>query len=121
MSSRWAVLGRYEDVRSRSAAPASTARLFVRYAAIGLAPVVALGGALAATYTSEARARGLAEGRSEARLLATTAIEPLLDGRPLSEGLSPTDTERLQRLASRVLPGGEVLRLRIRDLAGNVV
>ena len=39
---------------------------------------------------------GLAEGRSEATLMAQTAVEPLLDGRPLSRGLSPVEKQAVQ-------------------------
>jgi hypothetical protein len=46
-----------------------------------------LGAVLAASYRVEARRRGIAEARSAAALVAQTAVEPLLDGHPLSEGL----------------------------------
>ncbi|MDQ1372788.1 MAG: hypothetical protein QOJ09_126, partial [Actinomycetota bacterium] len=75
----------------RSPAPGSTVRVFGTYAALSLVPVVVLGLVLAGSYRVEARRRGLAEGRSEARLVAETAIEPLLDSTPLAHGVSPSE------------------------------
>jgi diguanylate cyclase (GGDEF)-like protein len=97
------------------------ARMFAVYAAASLVIVVALGFALAASYRTEARHRGVAEGRSEALLVAETAVEPILDGRPLAAHLSPAETSQLDRLVARSVRSGTVLRLRLRDLAGNVV
>ena len=97
------------------------ARMFAIYAAASLVIVVALGFALAASYRTEARHRGVAEGRSEALLVAETAVEPILDGRPLAAHLSPSETSQLDRLVARSVRSGTVLRLRLRDLAGNVV
>jgi diguanylate cyclase len=48
-------------------------------------------------------------------------VEPVLDGRPLSQGLSPLETTDMQRLVRTSVRSGDVLRLRLRDLAGNVV
>jgi len=97
------------------------ARLFVTYALITAVPVVLLGLVLAASYRSEARDRGADVGRSEASLVAQTAVEPVLDGRPLSKGLSPTEITAMNLLVRRAVGDHNVLRLRLRDLAGNVV
>ena len=99
----------------------STMRQFAVFAAIALVPVLVLGLVLAGTYRTEAARRGLAEGRSEALLMAQTAVQPILDGRPLTEGLSPVETMRLHQLASGAVAHHDVQRLRVRDLAGNVV
>jgi diguanylate cyclase (GGDEF)-like protein len=99
----------------------SLARLFVTYAAITAVPVVLLGVALAATYRTEAQDRGLSVGRSEAVLVAQTAVEPVLDGRPLSQGLSPAETTAMHRLVTRAVGNHDILRLRLRNLAGYVV
>ena len=78
---------------------------------------------LASSYRSEARRRGIAEGRSEAALIAHTAVEPLLDGHPLAERA----LDRAERAGSTQLvrtrrpPSADVLRLRLRDLDGTVV
>jgi diguanylate cyclase (GGDEF)-like protein len=96
-------------------------RLFAVYAAISLVPVLVLGVVLAASLRAEARRRGLAQGRSEAALVARTAVEPLLSGRSLSRGLTASERAGLRRLASEALGERELLRLRVRDLAGRVV
>jgi diguanylate cyclase (GGDEF)-like protein len=76
---------------------------------------------LAATYRQEARRRGVAEARSEAGLVARTAIEPLLDGRPLSRGLRREERFQLHDLVHRSIQSGDLLRLRLRSLSGRVV
>jgi diguanylate cyclase (GGDEF)-like protein len=96
-------------------------RMFAIYAAASLVIVAGLGFALAASYRTEARHRGVAEGRSEALLVAETAVEPILDGRPLGDHLSTSETSQLDRLVARSVRSGTILRLRLRDLAGNVV
>ena len=108
-------------VRSRATRPRSLVRTFAIYAASSLVMVTALGLVLAASYRSEARQRGVAEGRSEALLVAQTAVDPLLDGRPLGDRLSADETKSLDRLVARAVRRHNVLRLRLRDLAGNVV
>jgi diguanylate cyclase (GGDEF)-like protein len=96
--------------------------MFALYAAISLVPVLVLGIVLAVSLRSEAKRRGLAEGRSEAALIAHSAIEPLLDGRPLQgRRLSAREAAGLRRVAATVIRGGDVLRLRVRNLAGQVV
>jgi diguanylate cyclase len=96
-------------------------RLFATHAAITLVPVLVLGLVLAAGYRSEAQQRGLGVGKSEARLVAQTAVEPILDGRPLSAGLTPSQTADLRRLVAHTVGEGEILRMRLRDLSGHVV
>jgi diguanylate cyclase (GGDEF)-like protein len=95
--------------------------MFALLAAISLIPVIVLGVVLAASLRDEADHRGLAEGRSEAVLVAHTAVLPLLDGRPLDRGLTQNERARLDRLGVVALARKEVLRLRLRDLSGHVV
>jgi diguanylate cyclase (GGDEF)-like protein len=109
------------DMKAHVVAPRSPARLFALYAVISLVPVLVLGLVLAHSLRGEARKRGLAEGRSEAALVAQTAVAPLLDGRPLSRGVSLDEQTRLRRLVAQAVGERQVLRLRIRDLAGQVV
>ncbi|HLI58919.1 MAG TPA: EAL domain-containing protein [Solirubrobacteraceae bacterium] len=97
-----------------------TGRLFAVYAVVSAIPVLALGLILAASFRGQARERGLGEGRSVAAVIARTAIEPLLDGRPLTAGLTAVEKRRLQRLAHGPL-GRSVLRMRLRDRSGHVV
>jgi diguanylate cyclase (GGDEF)-like protein len=99
----------------------SPARLFVTFAVIMLAGVLLLGLVLAFSYRAEATRRGLDQGRSEAILMAQTAVEPRLDGRALSEGLSPMETMDMDRLVATAVRSHDVLRLRLRDLAGDVI
>ena len=84
-------------------------------------PVLLLGAALAFTYRSEAKNRGLDEGKSKATLVAESGIEPVLDGRPLTEGLSPTEDTSLHKLVNLTAREGQILRLRLRDLNSKVV
>jgi diguanylate cyclase (GGDEF)-like protein len=96
-------------------------RALASYGVLTLVPVLLLGLVLAASFRSEATRRGVAEGRSEAVLVARTAVEPILDGRPLADGLSPTERQRLEQIVNHVAPERGVLRLRLRDLSGQVV
>jgi hypothetical protein len=99
----------------------SMAGVVVRHALLSLVPVVLLGAALANTYRNEANRRGIQEGRAQATLLGETAIAPLLDGRSLDQGLSPDELSRLQKMSAESISRHDVLRLRLRDLAGRVV
>jgi diguanylate cyclase (GGDEF)-like protein len=124
-------MGHHRSSRLRpSAAPAvipqlatrrSMFRMVATYALISLIPVVILGLIFAWSYRNEANARGLAEGKSEALLVARTAVQPRLSGRPLSEGLSPSETAAMQDLVRTAVRDHDILRLRLRDLAGRVV
>ncbi len=96
-------------------------RLLAVYAAATAIPVVLLGVALGVSYRSQAQQRGVAEGRSEALLIAQTAVEPILDARPLSQDMTPVERAGLRRLVDRAVRSQDVLRLRLRGLAGNVV
>ena len=91
------------------------------YAVISLIPVVLLGVVLAASYNSQARQRGVAEGRSEALLIAQTAVEPQLSGRTFSEGLTSAEQASLTILTKRAIGDHHLLRLRLRNLSGQVV
>lgn len=108
-------------MRGLSDRPKALGRKLAVYAAMALVPVLVLGLVTAADYRSAARQRGVAEGRSEAVLVAQTAVEPVLSGRPLSLGLTPTERADMRRLVARAVGDHDVLRLRLRDLHGNVV
>jgi diguanylate cyclase len=99
----------------------SLTKTFAVYAVASLVMVTVFGFLLAASYRTEARHRGVAEGRSEALLVAQTAVEPVLDGRPLSQPLGRDEITAMERLVAHAVRTGNVLRLRLRDLAGNVV
>jgi diguanylate cyclase (GGDEF)-like protein len=97
-----------------------TGRLFVVHALITLVPVVMLGAVLGASFRRDADRRGIEEGKREAALVAETAIEPLLAGHPLDNGLSAPERAAIVRLV-RSVDSGSVLRLRLRGLDGRVV
>jgi diguanylate cyclase (GGDEF)-like protein len=102
-------------------APRSMRGLFATYAAISLVPILLLGVVLAGNLRGRADQRGLAEGRSEAILVARTAVEPLLGGRPLGLGVGRVERAALRRLATEAVGEGDILRFRLRDLEGRVV
>jgi len=108
-------------VKALAAPGQSFGRLFATAACLALIPVLILGVALAANYGSLAQQRGLAEGRSEALLVAQTLVEPILNGSPLSRGLSATQVADLRQHVQEAVKQHDLLRLRLRDLAGKVV
>jgi diguanylate cyclase len=101
--------------------PRSSKRLFAAYAAITLVPVLVLGIVLANNIRAAADRRGLAEGISEAKLVAQTAVGPQLEGHPLTNGIDGNERDRLRRLTATAVSERDVLRLRLRDLSGRVV
>jgi PAS domain S-box-containing protein len=105
---------------TRARGTATTGRL-VKYAVLLLLPVLALGVALEIGLRAEARQRGLDEARSEAALVAQTAVEPLLGARPLGPQLGATELVDLKRLVAGAVMTHKILRLRLHDLQGNVV
>ena len=107
--------------QARHPAQRTTARLFAKYAVICLVPVLILGAVLAASLASEARQRGLSEGRREALLVAQTAVQPLLEPQPITANLSADERTGLRRLVAAAVHNKKILRLRVRDLAGQVV
>src|SRR3954454_14370801 len=96
-------------------------RLFVIYALVSVVPVLLLGACLLALTHRQANVRGLSEGASEANLVARSSIAPQLGQHPLSEGLTAAETGALRRITNLSARSGDVLRLRVRDLAGRVV
>jgi diguanylate cyclase (GGDEF)-like protein len=108
-------------MKTASGTPHSASRLFAVYAAISLVPVIILGLVLASSYRSETARRGLAEARSEASLVASTAIAPLLTGTDLRARLSDQSVTELREVTSQAVDSGAIVRLRLRDLDGRVV
>jgi signal transduction histidine kinase len=107
--------------RAEGKATRGTARLFARHGAIILVPLVALGIGLAVSLRNEAQQRGLDEGTSEARLVAQTAVEPLLENRPIAAGLTARERGDLRALVTTAVRHRNILRFRIRDLTGKVM
>jgi diguanylate cyclase len=106
---------------SHSGAPHTATRMFGVFAAVALVPVIALGLVLAGSYRAEADRRGLAEATRKSALIASTAVEPLLSGTDLRQGLSVQESSQLLNVARDAAARGTILRLRLRDLDGRVV
>jgi PAS domain S-box-containing protein len=83
--------------------------------------MLALGIALALSLSSEASQRGLAQARGEARLVAQTAVEPLLGTRPLGRGVTVAERRELEQLVASAVRTKDILRLRLHALSGQVV
>jgi diguanylate cyclase (GGDEF)-like protein len=96
-------------------------RLFLVYAAATFVPVLLLGAVLLVLLADQGRARGLAEGRARADLIARTAIAPLLDGGDLRPGLTPAERASLGVNVGSAVSDHDIVRLRLRDLDGDVV
>src|SRR6266542_657537 len=99
----------------------SVRRLFAVYAAASLVPVLLLGVIVLRLLGAQGDARGIAEGRAKADLIAHTSIAPLLDGSDLRAGLGSGEQLRLHRTVGLAVRDRELLRLRLRDLDGKVV
>ena len=95
-------------------------RLLVTYLVASLIPVLALMLAMPAALRLEARSRGLAEARAQAALLAQTGVEPVLASGPLRGAVPSAEAFTLRKLSNRAVSEGDIVRLRIRDLAGQV-
>ena len=106
---------------NRGPRPHSAARLLIAYAALSLAVLVVVGLALAGSYRAEADRRGSAAGAALTQLVATSAVEPLLDGTDLRSGLPNRTDVALRRITTRAIANGSLLRLRVRDLDGRIV
>jgi diguanylate cyclase len=109
------------SVRDGGRARRSVVRLFGVHAAISLIPVLVLGTALSLNFKSEADRRGLNEAQAQAKLMAQTAIEPLLDGKQLSQNFSATEGQKINAQVGQALIEREVLGLRLLDEHGTVV
>src|SRR5579884_1550317 len=101
--------------------PRAVRRSLLPYAVVTLIPVLVLGVVLALSARAEARSRGLDRGRDDAVLIAQTAVAPLLDGRPLGKSVPDAERDRLQWVVSQAVKKGEILRVRLRNLSGQVV
>src|SRR4051794_881468 len=99
-------------VRDGARARRSVARLFGTHALISLIPVLVLGGALLWNSRAESQRRGLAEAQDQAKLVAQAAIQPLLDGQPLSKPVSgPEQSALTNQLKRAVTENGVSVRL----------
>ncbi len=105
----------------RSGGVRSVRRLFATYAVVSLIPVLILGAVLLTLLNRLGDQRGLAEGRAKADIIARTAIAPLLGDTDLREGLTTAQQRTLRGTVSLAVNDNQVLRVRVRDLDGQVV
>ncbi len=99
----------------------SVRRLFAVYAVVSLVPVLVLGAVLLTLIHRQGIQHGITEGKAKSDLIARTSIAPLLTDQDLRSGLSPAERTALARSVSLAVRDKQVLRLRLRDLDGNVV
>ncbi len=104
-----------------TAGPRSPGRLFVIYALASLVTVLVLGLLLGRGFRTESERRGLAEGVTEAQLIARTVVEPLLPAQALKAPLSSAELTGLGHLAHTLIGQRDVLRLRVQSLEGHVL
>lgn len=102
-------------------AVASVRPLFLVYAVVSLIPVLMLGVVLQNLMGRQATSRGLAEGQTEASLIAGSIVSPAFDSTPIGSRLTVAQRARVEQAVSPTIRAGRVLRLRIRDLSGDVV
>ena len=95
--------------------------MFAIYAAASLVPVVALGAVLAVTYRADTNRSGMAEARSQASLLADDIVGPTLGTKPLEGSIPPSAATAITAAFSRASGENRLLRLRVRDMSGDVV
>ena len=88
---------------------------------VTLAPVVWLGAVLVHTLTTESDRAALRQAETQAHTVAESAIEPLLNGTPLSAGLDAQERPALTRATTSLLGTETVVSLRLRDTTGRVV
>jgi diguanylate cyclase (GGDEF)-like protein len=102
--------------RHRPAVP-----LFVVYAVASLVPVAVLGALLAVTYRADTNNNAMAEARSQAALLADDVVGPQLGSTPLRGAIPPPAQAAVSAAFNRAAGEDRLLRLRIRNMAGDVV
>ena len=106
-------------MRGSEGTPRSATRLFLVYAAVSAVPVLILGLVLARAYHVEADRRGLDEAKAQSAIVASTAVEPLLDGTDLRRGLDPATEAALRKVADTAVASGAVTRLRTHECFGS--
>ena len=90
------------------------ARLFARFAALSLLPVLALGGILAGQYRQEVQRNGVEQGQAQAEMIGRLLSDTQLDGHSLQSGLTPPETQRISNFAAAEARDGHLRRLRMR-------
>ncbi len=94
---------------------------FVAYAVATLIPVVWIGLMLSHRFAAEVDAAALRVGELQSRVIAESAIEPFLQGQPLSVGLTREERDMFALSTGSLLGQDRVLLVRLFDLNGRVV
>lgn len=97
------------------------ARRLVGYTLATLVPVVWLGVLLEHTLAREAERSSMREGEVRAATVSAAAVEPLLSGRSLADGLTPPERAGLQSSSVRLMADGTIVQLRVHAPDGSVV
>lgn len=108
-------------MRSASQRRRPTVPLFAVYAVASLVPVAVLGALLAVTYRADTNSSAMAEARSQAALLSDDVVGPQLGSVPLRGTIPPSAQTAVAAAFMRASTEHRLLRLRIRDMAGDVV
>jgi diguanylate cyclase (GGDEF)-like protein len=96
-------------------------RLFGWYVLASAIPIALLGVGLAHQSETQMNRRALDQAASEADAIANAGIEPVLNGRDLSQPLTAAERAALVTTTRPLLESGSVLRLRLRDRDGAIV
>jgi diguanylate cyclase (GGDEF)-like protein len=91
------------------------------YAGTTLVPVLALGVTLSTRYAHEIDHAAIADGGALAQAIGNSGVEPFLEGHPLADGLNARERYSLMMSTGNLLSEGTVLRLRVRDVTGQVI
>jgi diguanylate cyclase len=96
------------------------ASLFAVYAIASLVPVSVVGVVLMRGYHDDGVSHALDQGRAQAAVIAQMAIAPAIRGADLTEGLTPSERQRLSSATDLAIFQGSVFRLRLLTFTGAV-
>jgi diguanylate cyclase (GGDEF)-like protein len=99
----------------------SSSRLFATYLVASLLPLGALATLLLNGVQDDATKQGQDQGMAQAAVIAEMAVAPALDDADLTRGLTEGQRESLAKSTDLALYHGSVLRMRLRNFAGQVV
>ncbi|GIM92456.1 putative bifunctional diguanylate cyclase/phosphodiesterase [Paractinoplanes toevensis] len=99
----------------------SGSRLFATYLVASLLPLGALATLLLEGVHDDATKQGQDQGMAQAAVIAEMAVAPALDDADLGRGLTEDQRESLAKATDLALYHGSVLRMRLRNFAGQVV
>jgi diguanylate cyclase len=97
------------------------ASLFAMYAVASLLPVSVVAAVLIHGYHTDGLRHALDQGRAQAAVIEQMAIAPAISGADLTEGVRPSERDRLRSATDLAVFHGSVSRLRVVSFSGNVV